>query len=106
MNSLFQDFQIPSQPIQKAVVTVSLAGLTLTVAYLATYLLPSGAPKFRILPSLIDARESPEKKQALSIYPEDFYDGGRYLYLPLGRVRYWIVGPDGGKKVRPEIHPR
>jgi hypothetical protein len=35
------------------------------------------------------------------IYPEDFYPGGAYVNLPAGRTRYWLFGPEDGKRVRP-----
>lgn len=33
------------------------------------------------------------------LYPEDLYPNGDYWSSPFGRVRYWIVGPEDGKKV-------
>jgi len=33
------------------------------------------------------------------LYPEDIYPNGDYYSSPFGRVRYWIVGPEDGKKV-------
>ncbi|EKM59105.1 uncharacterized protein PHACADRAFT_181109 [Phanerochaete carnosa HHB-10118-sp] len=33
------------------------------------------------------------------LYPENIYPNGDYYPSPYGRVRYWIVGPEDGKKV-------
>ncbi|KAJ7747831.1 alpha/beta-hydrolase [Mycena metata] len=33
------------------------------------------------------------------LYPEDWLEGGAYAKLPLGRVRYWLVGSPSGKKI-------
>ncbi|EKM59110.1 uncharacterized protein PHACADRAFT_25221 [Phanerochaete carnosa HHB-10118-sp] len=33
------------------------------------------------------------------VYPEDIYPNGDYYPSPYGRVRYWIVGPEEGRKV-------
>jgi hypothetical protein len=35
-----------------------------------------------------------------AVYPPDFYPGGQYVQLPLGRMRYWLFGPEDGKRVR------
>ncbi|KDQ63984.1 hypothetical protein JAAARDRAFT_27662 [Jaapia argillacea MUCL 33604] len=37
--------------------------------------------------------------RACAIYPEDFYQGGSYVNLPYGKVRYWLFGPENGKKI-------
>ncbi|KAF8334855.1 Alpha/Beta hydrolase protein [Amanita rubescens] len=37
---------------------------------------------------------------AWSIYPDDYYAGGAYAPLPFGKVRYWLLGPEKGQKVR------
>ncbi|TCD71510.1 hypothetical protein EIP91_008891 [Steccherinum ochraceum] len=39
--------------------------------------------------------DSPIRK----LYPDDVYPNGSYYPSPYGRVRYWIVGPSGGRKV-------
>ncbi|EAU82658.2 hypothetical protein CC1G_12426 [Coprinopsis cinerea okayama7 len=41
----------------------------------------------------------PPTSKTWSIYPEDIYPGGAYADLPYGRVRYWLLGPENGKKV-------
>ncbi|KAK0491615.1 Alpha/Beta hydrolase protein [Armillaria novae-zelandiae] len=46
-----------------------------------------------ILPSLATV------PQASAVYPEDFYTGGSYVELPYGRTRYWLLGPETGRKV-------
>jgi hypothetical protein len=35
-----------------------------------------------------------------AVYPEDFFPGGAYVELPHGRTRYWVLGPEDGKRVR------
>ncbi|KAF9030444.1 alpha/beta-hydrolase [Hymenopellis radicata] len=39
------------------------------------------------------------KSQVDEVYPEDIFPGGAYVDLPIGRVRYWIFGPETGRKV-------
>ncbi|KAJ7254588.1 Alpha/Beta hydrolase protein [Mycena rebaudengoi] len=41
----------------------------------------------------------PTESRAREVYPEDWIDGGAYLQLPAGRLRYWLVGPSDGKKI-------
>ncbi|KAI0076964.1 alpha/beta-hydrolase [Panus rudis PR-1116 ss-1] len=33
------------------------------------------------------------------IYPDDFFQGGAYVTFPYGKVRYWLLGPEKGKKI-------
>ncbi|RDB19990.1 hypothetical protein Hypma_013074 [Hypsizygus marmoreus] len=41
----------------------------------------------------------PPDAKSWSIYPENYYPGGAYVSLPFGRMRYWLLGPEKGKKV-------
>ncbi|KAJ7644862.1 Alpha/Beta hydrolase protein [Roridomyces roridus] len=41
----------------------------------------------------------PKDSRAREIYPEDWIEGGAYAELPNGRVRYWLVGPENGRKI-------
>ncbi|KAI0650361.1 alpha/beta-hydrolase [Trametes meyenii] len=41
----------------------------------------------------------PKTSPTWSIYPENFYDGGEYAKFPYGNVRYWLIGPEDGKRV-------
>jgi pimeloyl-ACP methyl ester carboxylesterase len=41
----------------------------------------------------------PATSKSWTIYPEDFYPGGGYATFPNGKVRYWLLGPENGKKV-------
>ncbi|KAJ7099876.1 Alpha/Beta hydrolase protein [Mycena crocata] len=41
----------------------------------------------------------PLNSRARVVYSEDWIEGGAYAELPKGRVRYWVVGPDSGKKI-------
>ncbi|KAK6981144.1 hydrolase-4 domain-containing protein [Favolaschia claudopus] len=41
----------------------------------------------------------PVESRARQIYPEDWVEGGAYVSLPMGRVRYWLVGPASGRRL-------
>ncbi|KAF9002318.1 Alpha/Beta hydrolase protein [Cyathus striatus] len=41
----------------------------------------------------------PRTSKSWEVYPEDFYEGGSYVRLPWGRVRYWVLGPEDGRKI-------
>ncbi|KAI0775860.1 alpha/beta-hydrolase [Trametes elegans] len=41
----------------------------------------------------------PKSSPTWSIYPDDFYEGGAYVKFPYGTVRYWLLGPEDGKRV-------
>ncbi|KAI9513236.1 Alpha/Beta hydrolase protein [Russula earlei] len=57
---------------------------------------PHAPQGYSVQPSL--ASLGPETK-ANDIYPEDYYSGGAYVTLPFGNVRYWLLGPEAGKKI-------
>ncbi|PFH46559.1 hypothetical protein AMATHDRAFT_183280 [Amanita thiersii Skay4041] len=62
----------------------------------ATYFLaafPHPPSPLIILPSLSST------PIAWSIYPDNYYSGGAFATLPFGKVRYWLLGPEGGQKV-------
>src|SRR6266403_382334 len=83
---------------------------------------PHAPPGYSVLPSL--ASLGPETK-AKDVYPEDYYSGGAYVSLPFGnvrpycflslfqyryprcasQVRYWLFGPESGKKVTNRLIP-
>lgn len=67
--------------------TLSILGLVLTIVLQYDLLRPSR----KTLPSL--------SQQPSELYSPDFYDGGHYLELPLGTMRYWEFGPSKGKHV-------
>jgi len=65
----------------------------------ATYLLvafPNPPEALNIFPSFASL---PPNSKAREIYPEDFYESGSYTNSPYGRTRYWLLGPENGKKV-------
>jgi hypothetical protein len=67
-----------------------------------TYLLvafPSPPETLNLHPSLASL---PRTAKSWQIYPEDFYEGGSYVTFPHGRTRYWLLGPENGKRVRLE----
>ncbi|KAI0032039.1 alpha/beta-hydrolase [Vararia minispora EC-137] len=78
---------------------LSLTFLTFPPLLLAFYLFAQ-FPRF---PDVIDISPSlaslPADNRAWQIYPEDFYSGGAYVTFPHGRMRYWLLGPEQGKKV-------
>ncbi|KAF7312959.1 Hydrolase-4 domain-containing protein [Mycena kentingensis (nom. inval.)] len=41
----------------------------------------------------------PTNSRARILYKEDWTEGGSYVTLPLGTVRYWLDGPESGRKV-------
>ncbi|KAF9449057.1 alpha/beta-hydrolase [Macrolepiota fuliginosa MF-IS2] len=65
----------------------------------ASYLLsafPNPPETLNVHPSLASL---PPNAKSWQIYPEDYYEGGAYVDFPYGRVRYWVMGPENGKKV-------
>lgn len=57
---------------------------------------PHSPQGYSVHPSL--ASLGPETKTK-DVYPEDYYSGGAYVSLPFGNVRYWLFGPESGKKI-------
>jgi len=41
----------------------------------------------------------PASSKVRELYPDDFYPGGAYVNLPMGRTRYWLFGPEDGIKI-------
>lgn len=39
------------------------------------------------------------QKKAKELYPEYFHSEGHHVHLPMGDVKYWILGPDKGTRV-------
>jgi len=68
--------------------------LLLTAYFLAAF--PSPPEPIYVHGSLSSL---PDTSKSMEIYPEDIYPGGEYAELPYGKVRYWILGPESGKKV-------
>ena len=64
-------------------------------------LLPSPPTKPVIYPGLgsLGIDESEPRKRLEQLYPETLYDGGSYAELPLGRIKYWILGYEWCPKV-------
>ncbi|KAJ7439773.1 Alpha/Beta hydrolase protein [Mycena latifolia] len=67
----------------------------------ASYVLASLPLVSNHLPSSADPglASLPLNSRAREVYSEDWTPGGEYAQLPMGRVRYWLVGPDSGKKI-------
>ncbi|KIM77354.1 hypothetical protein PILCRDRAFT_76914 [Piloderma croceum F 1598] len=52
------------------------------------------------LPSVYHSLASlPKPCRSWDVYPDDFYPGGEYVTFPQGRTRYWLIGPEKGKKI-------
>ncbi|KAK6978180.1 Alpha/Beta hydrolase protein [Favolaschia claudopus] len=68
---------------------------------LACHALSASPPPSNRLPTPTDPglASLPPDSRAREIYPEDWVKGGKYVQLPMGRVRYWLVGPPNGKKI-------
>ncbi|KAI9057386.1 alpha/beta-hydrolase [Trametes sanguinea] len=65
------------------------------LAYFFT-VFPHSPDSLYIHPSLATL---PKSSPSRAIYPENFYDGGAYVKLPYGQVRYWLIGPEDGQRV-------
>ncbi|KAF8874541.1 Alpha/Beta hydrolase protein [Infundibulicybe gibba] len=73
--------------------------LILPPLLLTTYLLaafPNPPESINLHASLASL---PPTAKTWSIYPENFYPGGAYVSFPHGRMRYWLIGPESGKKI-------
>ncbi|KIM38718.1 hypothetical protein M413DRAFT_75699 [Hebeloma cylindrosporum] len=87
---------VATSPFQCLTLTLLiLPPLLLTTYFMAVF--PSPPAPVSIHPSLASL---PPTSKSWSIYPEDFYPGGGYATFPNGRVRYWLVGPEKGKRAR------
>ncbi|KAJ7164517.1 hypothetical protein C8R46DRAFT_1193121, partial [Mycena filopes] len=74
----------------------------LTAAYtLASRAKPEAPAKVNQTYAAVDPglASLPMNSRARVVYSEDWVEGGAYADFPLGRVRYWLVGPLSGKKV-------
>ncbi|KAG8689685.1 hypothetical protein FRC09_012301 [Ceratobasidium sp. 395] len=87
---------------------VALAtAIPLITLYTAIPALTSSAPSLRSkrYPSLEtlavveNSRVAKLKKRAREVYPPDLYGQGHSVDLPKGRVKYWLIGPEDGKRV-------
>ncbi|KAM5534445.1 hypothetical protein V8D89_011912 [Ganoderma adspersum] len=65
------------------------------LAYFVT-IFPHTPNELYIHPSLATLDKS---TPSWSIYPDNYYKGGAYVKFPQGSVRYWLVGPENGKRV-------
>ncbi|KAG8968333.1 hypothetical protein FRC03_007792 [Tulasnella sp. 419] len=97
---MFQYHSLPEVQPSTVAIAVLLGGLALSRINSYSIL---ESPKKRIIhPSLEKVlRESKDDnaKKLEELYPADVYDGGAYVDFPMGRVRYWLLGPENGVKV-------
>ncbi|KAF5333580.1 hypothetical protein D9611_002839 [Ephemerocybe angulata] len=82
-------------PVHCMSLTVLVLPLVLAVAYLLAAF-PSPPAPITVHQSLASL---PQTSRSWTIYPEDFYPGGAYAELPYGKVRYWLMGPEKGRKI-------
>ncbi|KAH9002272.1 Alpha/Beta hydrolase protein [Lactarius hatsudake] len=85
----------PASPYQ----CLTLSFLLITSLVILSYFFaqfPHAPQGYSVYPSLSSL--GPETK-AKDIYPEEYYPGGAYVSLPFGNVRYWLFGPEAGKKI-------
>lgn len=93
--------------------------LVIPPLFLTVYLL-ANFPRPPTLPIIhTSLAHLPSSSPSWKVYPEDLYSGGAYANLPLGRVRtllkrsrvlvltqyitqvrYWLIGPEDGQRVR------
>ncbi|CAL1699947.1 unnamed protein product [Somion occarium] len=71
-----------------------LPAITLIVYFLTSF--PHMPDSLVIHPSLSSLSKD---SRSWHIYAEDFFEGGAYVTFPYGRVRYWLLGPEDGKRV-------
>lgn len=71
-----------------------LPPLFLTVYLLASFPRPPTVPIIHT-----SLAQLPSSSPSWHVYPEDLYSGGAYANLPLGRVRYWLIGPEDGRRI-------
>ncbi|KAF5354596.1 hypothetical protein D9758_011185 [Tetrapyrgos nigripes] len=57
---------------------------------------PNRPESIQVSPSLASL---PKQAKSWSVYPEDFYGVGGYARFPYGKVKYWMLGPEDGKKI-------
>ncbi|TFK79834.1 alpha/beta-hydrolase [Polyporus arcularius HHB13444] len=65
------------------------------LAYFFT-VFPHSPDSLYIHPSLATL---PKSAPSWSLYPDNYYPGGAYAKFPNGAVRYWLIGPEHGKRV-------
>ncbi|KAH9983030.1 alpha/beta-hydrolase [Russula compacta] len=82
----------PSQCLTSSVLLIS--SLILVSYFFAQF--PHAPQGYSVHPSLASLGQETKAKV---IYPEDYYSGGAYVSLPFGNVRYWLLGPEAGKKI-------
>ncbi|KIJ69727.1 hypothetical protein HYDPIDRAFT_164024 [Hydnomerulius pinastri MD-312] len=82
-------------PLRRLVLSL----LVLPPLFLTAYLITSfpHPPSPPVIHSSLSSL--PSSCSSWSVYPEDYYDGGAYATLPHGQVRYWLIGPENGRKV-------
>ncbi|KAH7887293.1 Alpha/Beta hydrolase protein [Phlebopus sp. FC_14] len=86
-------------PSVSALHRLVLSLLVLPAFFLTVYLITSfpNPPSPPLIHSSLSSL--PRSSSSWSIYPEDYYEGGAYVTLPHGRVRYWLAGPEDGRKI-------
>ncbi|KAJ7438795.1 Alpha/Beta hydrolase protein [Mycena galericulata] len=70
--------------------------LVISLFLLASFPTPPRRLPVPVFPGLASL---PPDSRAREIYPEDWAGEGAYAEFPMGRTRYWLAGPESGKKV-------
>ncbi|OAX37452.1 alpha/beta-hydrolase [Rhizopogon vinicolor AM-OR11-026] len=83
---------------------INISLVILPSLFLTAYYLFASFPRSPIPPIIhTSLAHLPSSSPSWNIYPENFYNGGAYVNLPLGRarilVRYWLIGPENGRRV-------
>ncbi|KAF8608608.1 alpha/beta-hydrolase [Ceratobasidium sp. AG-I] len=90
-------------PLSVALATaIPLITLYSTLPALSSGVLSKSKKPYPSLETLVVADKSKLadlKKRAHEIYPSDIYGPGHSVDLPNGRVVYWLIGPEDGRRV-------
>lgn len=72
-------------------------GVLVTLPFLL-FRLPKPETKLKVHPGLGEL-SGPDTARLKELYPEDIYEGGAYADLPLGYLKYYVVGSEFSQKV-------
>ncbi|TFY71975.1 hypothetical protein EVG20_g1011 [Dentipellis fragilis] len=86
-------------PVSTPFHCLTLSLLVFPPLFLAAYFIAQFPHSPEVIAIHASLASLPKDCKSWDIYPEDFYPGGAYVSLPFGRVRYWLLGPEDGKKV-------
>lgn len=90
---------IPGDLTTKLLTIAAPLGVLAILPYFL-FRLPEPESKLKIHPGLGELT-GPDTARLKELYPEDIYEGGAYADLPLGKLKYYIVGSEFSRKVTP-----